>query len=169
MDEADGGKMKVLIRIVIAVGVLLAVLRFGCPMAHRMWAGRALAPPNAAQLRDTEKLMELKLPPSARAVAWNHNSALDYYIFLKVEIDPSDLQALIQNSPFATMTLDSKEHNFDDTLGRSWWDDGGQAQQFLFGETLLPQGQQYQDRDLQILVDMDRKDIYVVYLALFGS
>lgn len=161
--------MKVFVWIVIAVGLLLGVLRFGCPMAHRMWAGRALAPPNASQLRDLEKLMELKLPPSARPVAWNRDSWLDYYIFLKVEIGPSDLQALIQNSPFANMVLSSKEHNFYDGVGGGWWDDGGQAQRFLFGDTLLPQGQQYQDRQLQILVDMDREDVYVVYLALFGD
>ena len=167
MDE--GKVMKVLVWVVIAVGLLLAVLRFGCPMAHRMWTGRALPPPNAAQLQGMEKLMELTLPPSTRPVAWNHNSALDYYIFLKVEIAPSDLQTLIQNSPFATMTLNSKAHNFYDGVGGDWWDDGGKAKQFLFGETLLPQGQQYQDRDLQILVDMDRKDVYVVYLALFGD
>ena len=162
--------MKVLVWVVIAVGLLLGVLRFGCPMAHRMWASQVVPPPpNSAQLKDAEKLMELKLPPSARAVAWNYISALDYYMFLKVEIGPSELQALIQNSPFATMTLNSKEHDFYDGVGGSWWDDGGQAQRFLFGDTPLPQGQQYQDRQLQILVDMDRKDVYVVYLALFGD
>ena len=168
MPPAEG-KVKVLVSVVIAVGLLLVVLRFGFPVAHRMWTGRALAPPNAAQLQDTEKLMELKLPPSARPVAWNHSSWLDYRIFLKVEIDPSDLQALIQNSPFAAMPLNSKEHNFYDGVGGGWWDDGGQAQRFLFGETLLPQGQQYQDRRLQILVDMDRKDVYLLYLALFST
>ena len=113
--------------------------------------------------------MELELPPSARPVAWTHDSWLDYGIYLKVEIASSDLQALIQNSPFAAITLNSKEHNFYDAVGGSWWDDGGRAQRFLFGETGLPQGQQYQDRQLQILVDMDREDVYVVYLALFGG
>lgn len=162
--------MKKVICVGLVVIICFAVLRFGVPRALRMWGGRALPPPNAAQLKDAEKLMQLKLPPSARAVAWTHGSAVgDYGIHLKVEIAPTDLQALVQDSPFANMVLSSKEHNFYDGVGGSWWDDGATAQQFLFSETDLPKGRQYPDRHLQIMVDMDREDIYVVYLALFGT
>ena len=115
--------------------------------------------------------MELKLPASARPVAWTYGSAVgDYGIHLKIEIDPSDLQPLIENSPFASIRLNSKEHRFYQGVGGGWWDDGGEAQRFLFGETELRRGLQYPpDRELQILVDMDREDVYVVYLALFGG
>ena len=162
-------KVKVLAFVVIVVGLLYALRHFGCPMTQRMGAGRAAPPPpNPAELKDTEERMELTLPPSARPLSWTCDSALDYTILLKVEIHPSDMQTLIQNSPFSTEPLRQNNDLFYHDIG-GWWNEGARAQNFLFGETLLPQGQQYQDKQLQILVDMDRKDVYVVYLALFGD
>ena len=161
----ETGKVKVLISLLVGVSVLLALLRFGCPVAHRMWAGRALPPPNAAQLRDLEKLMQLKLPPSARTIAWSHGSAVgDWGILLKVEILASDMPALIAGSPIAQGSLTSKDALFYISGSSPWWDEGAEAQQYLFGRASLPE-----DRELQVMVDMDRKDVYVVYLALFGS
>ena len=144
-------------------------LYFAVPWIWRSWSGRALPPPNAAQLRDLEKLMELKLPPGARPIAWTYFSALDYYILLKIEIDPSALPALIENSPFSNVPLSSTEHRFYDGVGGAWWDRGSEAQRYIYGQAGLPQGQQYQDRHLDIFVDLDNPDKYIVYLALFTN
>lgn len=162
MGSGSRPLVRLLIVGAVTVSLLLLFARFAC-------SDGAPSPPNAAQLRDVERLMEVKLSPSARPVAWTYDSWLDYGIFLKVEIDAADLQSLVQQSPFASMTLGSNEHNFYDGLGESWWDIGAKAQRFLFGEILLPVGQQYPDRRLQMLVDMDNEQVYVVYLALHST
>lgn len=159
-------KRKTCLWTLLAASSLLAAMCFGCPIVNWLVPEPVPSPPDAVQLRGLERLLEMKLPPSARAVAWRHDSWLDHQVFLKVEIDSAHLQALVQNSPFATMTLSSSEHNLFGELGENWWDGGAKVQRYLFGETLLPLGQQYQDRFIQMLVDISNAHVYVVYLAL---
>jgi hypothetical protein len=155
--------MKIVKRVPFVI-VCFAVLCFGIVLAARMSARKAPPTPNAAQLKDIEELMQVKLPPSARTVAWTHGSAVgDWGILLKVEILPSDMSALITDSPFTQGSLTRKDALFY-ISGDPWWDEGGEAQQYMFGKASLPE-----DRELEMLVDMDRKDVYVVYFALFGG
>ena len=130
-----------------------------------MWKEAAPTTPNAAQLKDIEELMRVKLPPSARTIAWSHGSAVgDWGILLKLEILPSDMSTLVADSPFTQGSLTSTDALFYISGRYRWWDEGKEAQKYVFGEVALPEG-----RELEMLVDMDRQDVYVVYLALFGS
>jgi len=148
--------------------LILVCVVIGClviAFVVRALGGRNQPVPNAAQLKALEDLMLLRLPSGARTVAWSHESAVgDCGILLKLEILPSDLGTLIADSPFAQSSLSSRNALFYITGCYAWWDEGGKAERFLFGEETLPD-----DRVLQLMVDMDRQELYVVYLALFGS
>jgi hypothetical protein len=74
------------------------------------------------------------------------------------------MSALIADSPFTQISLTSNDALFYISGRYRWWDEGAEAQQYIFGKARLPE-----DRELEMLVDMDRQDVYVVYLALFGS
>jgi hypothetical protein len=110
-------------------------------------------------LKECSSKMNTTFPESTRPLnIYKVTGWLDDSIYLKIEIDRKDLDALIKNSPFADIELrgDRKYVLKERTL--SWWDPEGVIK-YKSAQAGLPDA-----KYLNILLDLDRSETVTVYL-----
>jgi hypothetical protein len=113
----------------------------------------------AEDLRECSSKMQIAFPPSTRALnIMRVTGGPDDAIYLKVEIDRNDLDALIRNSPFASAELRSDRRYVLKERSLSWWDPEG-VNNYKSGQVSLPDA-----KYLNILLDLDSNERIPIYL-----
>ena len=110
------------------------------------------------------KRMEIKFPPSTHLVNFAEDWDLDYSACVRIEIDENDLQAFIDNSPFAGKRLEARS-NLSAIGPAKWWEDHESVQNLKSGQVRLQSGG---PEGLSILTDLDKPGKAVVYLEYMG-
>jgi hypothetical protein len=103
--------------------------------------------------------MHVTFPPSTRPLSISKVTGwLDDAIYLKIEIERKDLDALIKNSPFADIELRSDRRYVLKERSLSWWNPEG-VSDYKSAQAALPDA-----KYLNILLDLDRSETVTVYL-----
>ena len=103
--------------------------------------------------------MQITFPESTRPLnVYNEISGPDDALYLKVEIDPKDLDALISKSPFATAEFRTDETRLQSSYSRKWWNPDD-VKNFKSSWVRLPDY-----NILTILIDLDNAQKPIVYL-----
>jgi len=124
------------------------------------------------QLAHCSQIMNLTFPPSARPLGLCATYGMDDVLQLKVEMSRNELQQFIEASPFAGAELGRNQIQVYGDSDLRWWNvdeldpyegkDGQEA--FLSEQTSLPNAEV-----LNILIDVRRDDIVIVYLEWFET
>ncbi|MBC8162594.1 MAG: hypothetical protein H7Z42_15390 [Roseiflexaceae bacterium] len=119
--------------------------------------------------QEIEELAALKLPPSVGNLQVRYDSFLDYFIYLRFEIDAGDLPALLDSTRITQPLSPSEQPGqiFSSTIDTppDWRPED--AQQHLAGEWNEPgsPGPDYQG----LFVDTSDPQRYIVYVAAFDT
>jgi hypothetical protein len=110
-------------------------------------------------LKECGSKMHITFPQSTRAVNIDKiTGGPDDGIFLKIEIDRKEMDALIKSSPFASVELRSERRYVLKEPTLSWWNPES-ARNYKSGQAQLPDA-----KYLNILLDLDGNERVTVYL-----
>ena len=131
--------------------ILLVI--FGYQISCRRDRGY-VADPNVAakKLSEYSQIMNIEFPSSVRLLNFQEQHGLDMSIYLKINLNKSDLQALLSRSPFANRKLKEPKDNpipFVSLTGPNWWNISS-VKKWKSGQASLPDAQY-----LNILIDFE--------------
>ncbi len=152
---------------VVAGALLLAGGMLVWPCGRAMFGGTTSTQDvTPEQMLIGGRLMRVSFPPSCRPLGFLHESWLDEYVALKIEIDASEYPTFIASSPFSGIALD-RERLWINSVSSDWWDPDqlepygnvpGQSA-FRSGAASVGPGEY-----LKIVVDQRDERKYIIYL-----
>jgi hypothetical protein len=148
--------MKYLLSFAIGLAVVSALTCARSPYSRTLQSSDDSV--SEEDLKECSSKMHITFPKSTRALKISKvTGGPDDGIFLKIEIDRTDLDSLIKHSPFADLKLRSDRRSvLNESL--SWWDPDS-VRNYRSAEARLPDAEY-----LFILLDLDRDEAITIYL-----